>query len=976
MAKQSDSSSCPPCEAQAATRNHYFTGKLLVERDFTDEQHYFREKIRLHHQRLHGIGVVCGLELTQHAEPCQDRYLILQPGSAIDCCGHDILVAEPAVLDLYAFPAWQALAEEAADAEDPDDPDNQGAPHDLQLCIHYKECPTEPVPVLYDECGCDDSQCAPNRILETWELDLLVDPETTAAPLLQPALTWESTVTLAHAWRVARDEAAHRLYALTADDPGTLYQVSSDNLAVETSFSLGRVGLALTADSANSLLLVLVAHADGPGGGDSELWVFDTTDSNLSGGPLRTAPVPGTSGSGGDLLLVPDGRAVALFRSGGLLRVWDAGVADPATLADQADIGADLAGLAAGDDGTTLYSAEPASPNLHLLDLATAGLDPQTLALAEGEASHVAAVSSTGPIWLAAIDPTAGALRLVDPAAGGAVAASVALDFPPLDLAVSPGGHWAYVLVRDGEDAYIQSLNLQGLRQGLAVVPGTPLPVGDGAGQILMDPGGARLWVPYPDDVTVVNAGGVSLIQVEEQDCLGLLYPDDCPGCDTGDCLVLATIEAWRPGYRLLDMPEGARDRDADLADGIARVDNQLGRRRLPSTQAIAEALACLMAHCCGDGGQAQQGPPGPPGPPGADGAPGQDGQPGQNGAPGLPGAPGADGAGIDDVVVVPVPCDQPATAVLVINANGRQVLELELPTTCDPNLAHLCNIGWFHGATYGWDELMERGIVATDPAGFQYFRLMLRFDAAVVPADLHMHSVRIGLSVLTRGIFRWFEPLTEIVPGTFDSTPCALSGFEPDTRIDGQFVNGVMVRIALQSFQLTNAQYQMRISVLGDLIRDRQGLAADLDHMSPWLTNRDSAASTAPRTGDGVRGGRFESWLAFNGRDVQAPFDPGFGSVGGFSVVASGEVALARLGSAADPTPGLAAGGDNLVRVRINDASPTELGRMAGIGREIAVAIVNARERSPIRTDEDLLAIPGIGRDLLARIRNQIDFA
>ena len=50
-----------PCEAEAPTRNHYFTGKLLVERDFTDEQHYFREKIRLHHQRLHGVGVVCGL---------------------------------------------------------------------------------------------------------------------------------------------------------------------------------------------------------------------------------------------------------------------------------------------------------------------------------------------------------------------------------------------------------------------------------------------------------------------------------------------------------------------------------------------------------------------------------------------------------------------------------------------------------------------------------------------------------------------------------------------------------------------------------------------------------------------------------------------------------------------------------------------------------------------------------------------------
>ncbi len=44
--------SCDDCCARPLTRNHYFTGKLLVERDFTDEQWYFREKIRLHHQRL------------------------------------------------------------------------------------------------------------------------------------------------------------------------------------------------------------------------------------------------------------------------------------------------------------------------------------------------------------------------------------------------------------------------------------------------------------------------------------------------------------------------------------------------------------------------------------------------------------------------------------------------------------------------------------------------------------------------------------------------------------------------------------------------------------------------------------------------------------------------------------------------------------------------------------------------------------
>ena len=76
-------SCCDECEPTTPVRNHYFTGKLLVERDFTDEQFYFREKIRQHHQRLHGVGVVCGLEISEHPNPaCRERMVVLKPVSA------------------------------------------------------------------------------------------------------------------------------------------------------------------------------------------------------------------------------------------------------------------------------------------------------------------------------------------------------------------------------------------------------------------------------------------------------------------------------------------------------------------------------------------------------------------------------------------------------------------------------------------------------------------------------------------------------------------------------------------------------------------------------------------------------------------------------------------------------------------------------------------------------------------------------
>src|SRR5688500_18801799 len=42
-------------------RLNYFYGQMLGVADFQTEQHYFREKLKLHNRYLHGYGVVCGL---------------------------------------------------------------------------------------------------------------------------------------------------------------------------------------------------------------------------------------------------------------------------------------------------------------------------------------------------------------------------------------------------------------------------------------------------------------------------------------------------------------------------------------------------------------------------------------------------------------------------------------------------------------------------------------------------------------------------------------------------------------------------------------------------------------------------------------------------------------------------------------------------------------------------------------------------
>lgn len=58
---------CMSCGIQTFRRNTYFNGKLLVERDFSDEQAYLVGKDRLHNSLLHGMGTVC--ESAQQANP-------------------------------------------------------------------------------------------------------------------------------------------------------------------------------------------------------------------------------------------------------------------------------------------------------------------------------------------------------------------------------------------------------------------------------------------------------------------------------------------------------------------------------------------------------------------------------------------------------------------------------------------------------------------------------------------------------------------------------------------------------------------------------------------------------------------------------------------------------------------------------------------------------------------------------------------
>jgi len=171
-----------------------------------------------------------------------------------------------------------------------------------------------------------------------------------------------------------------------------------------------------------------------------------------------------------------------------------------------------------------------------------------------------------------------------------------------------------------------------------------------------------------------------------------------------------------------------------------------------------------------------------------------------------------------------------------------------------------------------------------------------------------------------------------------------------------------------------------LRIRVLGDFIRDRQGRAADLEHLPDWLTNQDPAAATATRTGDGVPGGWFESWFAFSVTgDQPGPIDgnPGLIAVAADIMANNRDTATALAVADAVPLSTALAEGDGANGpVRINSAGAPALLRLPGVDASIASAIVNARAAGPIRNESDLLAVPGVTGAALGRIRNLIDFA
>ncbi len=103
-------------------RNNYFYGKLLSVEDFNSEQKYMDDKRRLINRLVHGIGVVCGLNVVR----VDDMTVSVESGLALDTTGREIVLDKPVTKKLSMLSGFDTAI-------------NSGSNAYVYLCLEYSE---------------------------------------------------------------------------------------------------------------------------------------------------------------------------------------------------------------------------------------------------------------------------------------------------------------------------------------------------------------------------------------------------------------------------------------------------------------------------------------------------------------------------------------------------------------------------------------------------------------------------------------------------------------------------------------------------------------------------------------------------------------------------------------------------------------------------------------------------------------------
>jgi DNA-binding beta-propeller fold protein YncE len=549
---------------------------------------------------------------------CRNQYVVVEPGTAVDCCGREIILPHEEIFDYRAeFEDWWHTNHPGQDDAEPDKEET----HTLQVCVRYVECPTEPVPVLFDDSGCNTDACQPNRILETYAVHLIVNPvlETKDPPGV--LLTWNGTTSTPRATWVAVDENKKRLYALSSTDPGLVYVYDPDTLEplIDAPFDIGGtpLGMALSTDGAQ-LYVALRKTA-----GDAELLILDAVAMTQ----VASQTVTGVS-AGVLLIAASTGRLYAVAVAEHTLYAWDDPTAAAAPLSTNS-LSPSPVDVAIAPDASAVFVLSANAVDV----VAASDLSVNTATITAAAPAAIDVAGTTGSLKLFVADTTANVLLQfdVEPTAATPLTAKGNLTLPtkPIDLATSEGAKWVYVLLDDGSGkTTLAVVHAHAVETNQPNPISTPITVGGATPQHLVR-GDKRLFAAFSGDTAKPGTGGVARAEISEESCDDIFYQtiDGCPTCESDECVVLATIKDYH--Y------------DDDVTDG--EIDNRLGRKLLPSTEVLTEAVMCLLDREV-TSGKGEQGPPGPQGPQGPQGPAGPTGPEGPTGPQGPIGPQGPAG--------------------------------------------------------------------------------------------------------------------------------------------------------------------------------------------------------------------------------------------------------------------------------------------------------------------------------------------
>ena len=144
----------------ALKRPQYDVGNYLAANDLLTEQRYRLQRLRRHNRYLHGWGVLCGLHVVPARDSTRAWALWVCPGYAISCCGDEIEVPTPAMVDVRDY-LWRR-------------PLQGGRPARLAyIGIRYVEQDARPVPANPPACGCDDTIYKSSRIQDGFQVDAI-----------------------------------------------------------------------------------------------------------------------------------------------------------------------------------------------------------------------------------------------------------------------------------------------------------------------------------------------------------------------------------------------------------------------------------------------------------------------------------------------------------------------------------------------------------------------------------------------------------------------------------------------------------------------------------------------------------------------------------------------------------------------------------------------------------------------------------